>query len=73
MAAQRAWLDQEAMRRKVSNRRIRAVADARDAGMSMGEISRAMSSCGRVVRRGDIPKILACGYPEDEPESEPAA
>lgn len=58
---------------KASNARIRGVVDARDAGLTNGEISKALSAVREKdgagpVRRGDVPHLLACGYPEDEAE-----
>lgn len=60
------WLSHERRRRQLSNERIRTVNDARDAGMSLGEIARAMSSAGKPVTKDAVVRILACGYPSDE-------
>jgi hypothetical protein len=64
--AQQAWLEVERERRRLSDRRIRAVWHAVDGGCSHGQVAKAMSSCGRLVRQGDVSHILACGYPEPE-------
>ena len=60
-AIQRDWLAAQRRRRELSNRRIRAVNDARDAGLSYGAIAKAMK-----IERYAVAKILACGYPEDD-------
>lgn len=75
-AAELAWITELRHYRRTSNRRIRAVNDARDAGLSNSEIARAMQAVndaqhsGRKVHRGSIPHLIACGYPEDDLEQE---
>lgn len=56
--------------RRASDARIRTVNDARDAGLSYGEMAEAMNAgrAGHTVqplRRGDLTHILASGYPEE--------
>ena len=63
---ERRWLAGEAARRRLSNERIRTVNDAVDEGLSQGEVARVMSGAGRQIRRSDVSKILACGYPQDD-------
>lgn len=71
-ASELAWIEILEQHRRASNRRIRAVNDAKDAGLSNREIAEALQApndklkTGRTIRRGDISHFIACGYPEDD-------
>jgi hypothetical protein len=68
--SEQAHLAARAAARSASNARIRAVNDAKDAGLSYRQMAAVMTAVHPTgtppVRPGDLPKLLACGYPEEE-------